>query len=172
MCGRSVFFFFSSRRRHTRCREVSWARRCVQETAINIPQGVENGATLRFQGLGHFDGDLLVKIKVKESLDFRREGSDIHTYKEISISQAVLGLEMDVGTNCGLKKVKISSSDVAAGSRRIKGCGILRNGTSKRGDHIVHLSVKIPKKLTNQQRAIFKIYAALEDPINPEEVEI
>ncbi len=23
------FFFFSSRRRHTRCREVSWARRCV-----------------------------------------------------------------------------------------------------------------------------------------------
>eukprot|EP00831_Metopus_contortus_P077345 TRINITY_DN7235_c0_g1_i3.p1 TRINITY_DN7235_c0_g1~~TRINITY_DN7235_c0_g1_i3.p1 ORF type:complete len:125 (-),score=35.73 TRINITY_DN7235_c0_g1_i3:39-368(-) len=26
-------FFFSSRRRHTRCREVSWARRCVQETA-------------------------------------------------------------------------------------------------------------------------------------------
>eukprot|EP00831_Metopus_contortus_P059622 TRINITY_DN5159_c0_g1_i1.p1 TRINITY_DN5159_c0_g1~~TRINITY_DN5159_c0_g1_i1.p1 ORF type:complete len:178 (-),score=62.84 TRINITY_DN5159_c0_g1_i1:146-679(-) len=27
-----IFFFFSSRRRHTRCREVSWARRCVQET--------------------------------------------------------------------------------------------------------------------------------------------
>eukprot|EP00831_Metopus_contortus_P073370 TRINITY_DN66921_c0_g1_i2.p1 TRINITY_DN66921_c0_g1~~TRINITY_DN66921_c0_g1_i2.p1 ORF type:complete len:451 (+),score=84.09 TRINITY_DN66921_c0_g1_i2:51-1403(+) len=30
-----LFFFFSSRRRHTRCREVSWARRCVQETGIN-----------------------------------------------------------------------------------------------------------------------------------------
>eukprot|EP00831_Metopus_contortus_P034115 TRINITY_DN27251_c0_g1_i2.p1 TRINITY_DN27251_c0_g1~~TRINITY_DN27251_c0_g1_i2.p1 ORF type:complete len:153 (-),score=42.72 TRINITY_DN27251_c0_g1_i2:10-438(-) len=29
-----VCFFFSSRRRHTRCREVSWARRCVQETVI------------------------------------------------------------------------------------------------------------------------------------------
>eukprot|EP00831_Metopus_contortus_P038061 TRINITY_DN29971_c0_g1_i4.p1 TRINITY_DN29971_c0_g1~~TRINITY_DN29971_c0_g1_i4.p1 ORF type:complete len:226 (-),score=46.99 TRINITY_DN29971_c0_g1_i4:3-611(-) len=29
---RGFFFFFSSRRRHTRCREVSWARRCVQET--------------------------------------------------------------------------------------------------------------------------------------------
>eukprot|EP00831_Metopus_contortus_P062528 TRINITY_DN54674_c0_g1_i2.p1 TRINITY_DN54674_c0_g1~~TRINITY_DN54674_c0_g1_i2.p1 ORF type:complete len:136 (+),score=21.83 TRINITY_DN54674_c0_g1_i2:30-437(+) len=28
-------FFFSSRRRHTRCREVSWARRCVQETGRN-----------------------------------------------------------------------------------------------------------------------------------------
>eukprot|EP00831_Metopus_contortus_P055843 TRINITY_DN47400_c0_g1_i1.p1 TRINITY_DN47400_c0_g1~~TRINITY_DN47400_c0_g1_i1.p1 ORF type:complete len:143 (+),score=41.98 TRINITY_DN47400_c0_g1_i1:82-510(+) len=29
---RCICFFFSSRRRHTRCREVSWARRCVQET--------------------------------------------------------------------------------------------------------------------------------------------
>eukprot|EP00831_Metopus_contortus_P030640 TRINITY_DN2508_c0_g1_i16.p3 TRINITY_DN2508_c0_g1~~TRINITY_DN2508_c0_g1_i16.p3 ORF type:complete len:132 (+),score=14.32 TRINITY_DN2508_c0_g1_i16:103-498(+) len=31
---RNFFFFFSSRRRHTRCREVSWARRCVQETGL------------------------------------------------------------------------------------------------------------------------------------------
>eukprot|EP00831_Metopus_contortus_P060850 TRINITY_DN52743_c0_g1_i1.p2 TRINITY_DN52743_c0_g1~~TRINITY_DN52743_c0_g1_i1.p2 ORF type:complete len:109 (-),score=50.02 TRINITY_DN52743_c0_g1_i1:14-340(-) len=31
-----MFFFFSSRRRHTRCREVSWARRCVQETGEYI----------------------------------------------------------------------------------------------------------------------------------------
>eukprot|EP01016_Furgasonia_blochmanni_P006194 TRINITY_DN12475_c0_g1_i3.p1 TRINITY_DN12475_c0_g1~~TRINITY_DN12475_c0_g1_i3.p1 ORF type:complete len:129 (-),score=21.27 TRINITY_DN12475_c0_g1_i3:275-661(-) len=29
----SLFFFFSSRRRHTRSCLVSWARRCVQETA-------------------------------------------------------------------------------------------------------------------------------------------
>eukprot|EP00831_Metopus_contortus_P006641 TRINITY_DN12550_c0_g2_i1.p1 TRINITY_DN12550_c0_g2~~TRINITY_DN12550_c0_g2_i1.p1 ORF type:complete len:149 (-),score=50.62 TRINITY_DN12550_c0_g2_i1:288-734(-) len=31
-----MFFFFSSRRRHTRCREVSWARRCVQETELPV----------------------------------------------------------------------------------------------------------------------------------------
>eukprot|EP00831_Metopus_contortus_P015982 TRINITY_DN16654_c0_g1_i1.p4 TRINITY_DN16654_c0_g1~~TRINITY_DN16654_c0_g1_i1.p4 ORF type:complete len:105 (+),score=27.53 TRINITY_DN16654_c0_g1_i1:28-342(+) len=33
---RLCFFFFSSRRRHTRCREVSWARRCVQETVCEV----------------------------------------------------------------------------------------------------------------------------------------
>eukprot|EP00831_Metopus_contortus_P038734 TRINITY_DN3039_c0_g1_i2.p1 TRINITY_DN3039_c0_g1~~TRINITY_DN3039_c0_g1_i2.p1 ORF type:complete len:415 (-),score=71.07 TRINITY_DN3039_c0_g1_i2:164-1408(-) len=32
-------FFFSSRRRHTRCREVSWARRCVQETDVRDALG-------------------------------------------------------------------------------------------------------------------------------------
>eukprot|EP00831_Metopus_contortus_P030644 TRINITY_DN2508_c0_g1_i9.p4 TRINITY_DN2508_c0_g1~~TRINITY_DN2508_c0_g1_i9.p4 ORF type:complete len:160 (+),score=21.06 TRINITY_DN2508_c0_g1_i9:103-582(+) len=36
---RNFFFFFSSRRRHTRCREVSWARRCVQETGIRAYGG-------------------------------------------------------------------------------------------------------------------------------------
>eukprot|EP01015_Nassula_variabilis_P025277 TRINITY_DN4914_c0_g1_i2.p1 TRINITY_DN4914_c0_g1~~TRINITY_DN4914_c0_g1_i2.p1 ORF type:complete len:196 (-),score=57.86 TRINITY_DN4914_c0_g1_i2:113-700(-) len=30
------FFFFSSRRRHTRCSGVSWARRCVQETDVDL----------------------------------------------------------------------------------------------------------------------------------------
>eukprot|EP01016_Furgasonia_blochmanni_P003741 TRINITY_DN11467_c0_g1_i7.p1 TRINITY_DN11467_c0_g1~~TRINITY_DN11467_c0_g1_i7.p1 ORF type:complete len:173 (-),score=35.62 TRINITY_DN11467_c0_g1_i7:104-622(-) len=30
-------FFFSSRRRHTRQESVSWARRCVQETADGLP---------------------------------------------------------------------------------------------------------------------------------------
>eukprot|EP00831_Metopus_contortus_P053014 TRINITY_DN44544_c0_g1_i2.p1 TRINITY_DN44544_c0_g1~~TRINITY_DN44544_c0_g1_i2.p1 ORF type:complete len:152 (+),score=36.73 TRINITY_DN44544_c0_g1_i2:24-479(+) len=43
------FFFFSSRRRHTRCREVSWARRCVQETGvflISIINGVGIGLWL------------------------------------------------------------------------------------------------------------------------------
>eukprot|EP00828_Plagiopyla_frontata_P022890 TRINITY_DN2945_c0_g3_i1.p1 TRINITY_DN2945_c0_g3~~TRINITY_DN2945_c0_g3_i1.p1 ORF type:complete len:368 (-),score=77.09 TRINITY_DN2945_c0_g3_i1:41-1144(-) len=31
-----IFFFFSSRRRHTRFLPVSWARRCVQETAQSV----------------------------------------------------------------------------------------------------------------------------------------
>eukprot|EP00828_Plagiopyla_frontata_P030222 TRINITY_DN3928_c0_g1_i1.p1 TRINITY_DN3928_c0_g1~~TRINITY_DN3928_c0_g1_i1.p1 ORF type:complete len:870 (-),score=148.87 TRINITY_DN3928_c0_g1_i1:12-2621(-) len=33
-----VFFFFSSRRRHTRFLPVSWARRCVQETVQQVKQ--------------------------------------------------------------------------------------------------------------------------------------
>eukprot|EP01016_Furgasonia_blochmanni_P036280 TRINITY_DN4127_c0_g1_i4.p2 TRINITY_DN4127_c0_g1~~TRINITY_DN4127_c0_g1_i4.p2 ORF type:complete len:112 (+),score=18.46 TRINITY_DN4127_c0_g1_i4:3-338(+) len=33
-CSSGIIFFFSSRRRHTRQESVSWARRCVQETAF------------------------------------------------------------------------------------------------------------------------------------------
>eukprot|EP00831_Metopus_contortus_P074067 TRINITY_DN67617_c0_g1_i1.p1 TRINITY_DN67617_c0_g1~~TRINITY_DN67617_c0_g1_i1.p1 ORF type:complete len:357 (-),score=85.19 TRINITY_DN67617_c0_g1_i1:105-1175(-) len=49
------FFFFSSRRRHTRCREVSWARRCVQETdaeymggSIGLSSELGHGTTFWF----------------------------------------------------------------------------------------------------------------------------
>eukprot|EP01016_Furgasonia_blochmanni_P000337 TRINITY_DN1004_c0_g2_i10.p2 TRINITY_DN1004_c0_g2~~TRINITY_DN1004_c0_g2_i10.p2 ORF type:complete len:136 (-),score=53.87 TRINITY_DN1004_c0_g2_i10:62-469(-) len=41
-----VFFFFSSRRRHTRSCLVSWARRCVQETAYRVTQLYETGAAI------------------------------------------------------------------------------------------------------------------------------
>eukprot|EP00831_Metopus_contortus_P043124 TRINITY_DN3463_c0_g1_i1.p1 TRINITY_DN3463_c0_g1~~TRINITY_DN3463_c0_g1_i1.p1 ORF type:complete len:242 (-),score=84.12 TRINITY_DN3463_c0_g1_i1:18-743(-) len=47
-----VFFFFSSRRRHTRCREVSWARRCVQETGINAEYMGELNPILKMKDQG------------------------------------------------------------------------------------------------------------------------
>eukprot|EP00831_Metopus_contortus_P026577 TRINITY_DN22582_c0_g1_i3.p2 TRINITY_DN22582_c0_g1~~TRINITY_DN22582_c0_g1_i3.p2 ORF type:complete len:112 (+),score=46.95 TRINITY_DN22582_c0_g1_i3:89-424(+) len=65
-----VFFFFSSRRRHTRCREVSWARRCVQETGIkhtggleifNAPgQGIGQNKAPFGIGVDHFTGHAVV----------------------------------------------------------------------------------------------------------------
>eukprot|EP00831_Metopus_contortus_P018533 TRINITY_DN17908_c0_g1_i1.p1 TRINITY_DN17908_c0_g1~~TRINITY_DN17908_c0_g1_i1.p1 ORF type:complete len:273 (-),score=82.99 TRINITY_DN17908_c0_g1_i1:4-822(-) len=55
-----LVFFFSSRRRHTRCREVSWARRCVQETELKLstPQGdkiflIEKGNQRSIYSIGH-----------------------------------------------------------------------------------------------------------------------
>eukprot|EP00831_Metopus_contortus_P013333 TRINITY_DN15407_c0_g1_i4.p3 TRINITY_DN15407_c0_g1~~TRINITY_DN15407_c0_g1_i4.p3 ORF type:complete len:108 (-),score=42.62 TRINITY_DN15407_c0_g1_i4:72-395(-) len=44
-----VFFFFSSRRRHTRCREVSWARRCVQETGIMVAGALVGKHIMKFR---------------------------------------------------------------------------------------------------------------------------
>eukprot|EP01016_Furgasonia_blochmanni_P018412 TRINITY_DN2090_c0_g1_i3.p2 TRINITY_DN2090_c0_g1~~TRINITY_DN2090_c0_g1_i3.p2 ORF type:complete len:223 (+),score=30.69 TRINITY_DN2090_c0_g1_i3:38-706(+) len=36
LCVLDKYFFFSSRRRHTRQESVSWARRCVQETDLRV----------------------------------------------------------------------------------------------------------------------------------------
>eukprot|EP00831_Metopus_contortus_P076296 TRINITY_DN70370_c0_g1_i1.p1 TRINITY_DN70370_c0_g1~~TRINITY_DN70370_c0_g1_i1.p1 ORF type:complete len:168 (-),score=31.75 TRINITY_DN70370_c0_g1_i1:12-515(-) len=60
MFGISIFcfFFFSSRRRHTRCREVSWARRCVQETATQSTW--DEKMTNIYKNVGIIYGTLLV----------------------------------------------------------------------------------------------------------------
>eukprot|EP00831_Metopus_contortus_P041565 TRINITY_DN32635_c0_g1_i1.p4 TRINITY_DN32635_c0_g1~~TRINITY_DN32635_c0_g1_i1.p4 ORF type:complete len:102 (-),score=48.76 TRINITY_DN32635_c0_g1_i1:132-437(-) len=65
------FFFFSSRRRHTRCREVSWARRCVQETGINAEyMGLENIEKLNnfISGQREIIEDMRDKIEIEETL--------------------------------------------------------------------------------------------------------
>eukprot|EP00831_Metopus_contortus_P047142 TRINITY_DN37970_c0_g1_i1.p1 TRINITY_DN37970_c0_g1~~TRINITY_DN37970_c0_g1_i1.p1 ORF type:complete len:108 (-),score=18.29 TRINITY_DN37970_c0_g1_i1:158-481(-) len=62
MCANdSICFFFSSRRRHTRCREVSWARRCVQETVLSqwsrhdqAKHDQGNGQSQQAPGSGHW----------------------------------------------------------------------------------------------------------------------
>eukprot|EP00831_Metopus_contortus_P074955 TRINITY_DN68545_c0_g1_i1.p1 TRINITY_DN68545_c0_g1~~TRINITY_DN68545_c0_g1_i1.p1 ORF type:complete len:169 (-),score=50.92 TRINITY_DN68545_c0_g1_i1:89-595(-) len=68
-------FFFSSRRRHTRCREVSWARRCVQETVTehrvldyNCIDTIDyNDKAVMFKNLLNLKGDQKLKDLIKEN---------------------------------------------------------------------------------------------------------
>ena len=50
---------------------------------------------------GNSFGDLIVKVTVKEDPYFRRDGYDILTDAHISISQAVLGDNIQVRTLAG-----------------------------------------------------------------------
>eukprot|EP00828_Plagiopyla_frontata_P008389 TRINITY_DN1417_c0_g1_i6.p1 TRINITY_DN1417_c0_g1~~TRINITY_DN1417_c0_g1_i6.p1 ORF type:complete len:210 (+),score=22.80 TRINITY_DN1417_c0_g1_i6:13-642(+) len=59
-----IFFFFSSRRRHTRFLPVSWARRCVQETAVvpfNYPLFKQCGESWSHDVMGS-DGDTICQV--------------------------------------------------------------------------------------------------------------
>eukprot|EP00831_Metopus_contortus_P022365 TRINITY_DN2021_c0_g3_i1.p1 TRINITY_DN2021_c0_g3~~TRINITY_DN2021_c0_g3_i1.p1 ORF type:complete len:339 (-),score=75.99 TRINITY_DN2021_c0_g3_i1:26-1042(-) len=69
------FFFFSSRRRHTRCREVSWARRCVQETGINAEyMGREKDAM-------NLSMNLATQKRKQEALHNPRFGQNSYPYE-------------------------------------------------------------------------------------------
>eukprot|EP00831_Metopus_contortus_P055855 TRINITY_DN47422_c0_g1_i1.p1 TRINITY_DN47422_c0_g1~~TRINITY_DN47422_c0_g1_i1.p1 ORF type:complete len:123 (+),score=27.88 TRINITY_DN47422_c0_g1_i1:28-369(+) len=70
-------FFFSSRRRHTRCREVSWARRCVQETAIS--QIVSTNASKQFEEILNLRKSNSRLSKLNESLN--TEIQSLKTYQ-------------------------------------------------------------------------------------------
>eukprot|EP00831_Metopus_contortus_P008711 TRINITY_DN13340_c0_g1_i3.p1 TRINITY_DN13340_c0_g1~~TRINITY_DN13340_c0_g1_i3.p1 ORF type:complete len:256 (-),score=80.38 TRINITY_DN13340_c0_g1_i3:59-826(-) len=85
MGGWFVFvFFFSSRRRHTRCREVSWARRCVQETG--------------YQRRVHGDVCLSGFTSLEMRLCTLLSSSQLHV--KILINKGVLQCLADILVNC------------------------------------------------------------------------
>eukprot|EP00831_Metopus_contortus_P016381 TRINITY_DN16866_c0_g1_i1.p2 TRINITY_DN16866_c0_g1~~TRINITY_DN16866_c0_g1_i1.p2 ORF type:complete len:101 (+),score=54.24 TRINITY_DN16866_c0_g1_i1:41-343(+) len=74
MCVWRYFFFFSSRRRHTRCREVSWARRCVQETDITykvVPKKNATAMLKRFITDNHpTDAGIVYRLSRKKAVSY------------------------------------------------------------------------------------------------------
>ncbi|NOZ76118.1 MAG: molecular chaperone DnaJ [Euryarchaeota archaeon] len=140
----------------------------TRKLKVNIPPGVDTGSRLRVPGEGEAGerggppGDLYVVIHVKPHPLFERRGHDIVTEIPITVSQAVLGDEVEVPTLNGKAKLKIPPGTQPGTVFRMKGKGIpgLRGGG--RGDEHVVVRVEIPEKLTKEQRRIYEQLARTE----------
>ncbi len=136
--------------------------RSDRKLRVTIPAGVETGTHLKLSREGQTGlnggpaGDLYVVIKVKDHPIFERQGEDLHCAVPINIAQAALGTEVNLLTFDGLETVKIPEG-VQTGSRiRMKNLGVPRLQGSGRGDMFVHIDVKVPSKLTREQRKLFE----------------
>src|SRR5690625_5558526 len=84
-----------------------------EKIKVNIPSGVANGnyITLRRQGnagiRGGEPGDLIVLIEEKEHEHLDRKGNDIYYDMMLRITDAILGIEVEVPTLKRQAKVKI-----------------------------------------------------------------
>ena len=80
-----------------------------QTVVINVPAGIEHGATIRYQGLGDDSvsgiprGDLNVTIVVIPDRNFERRGDDLYTNVEISPIEAMVGCRKTIKTITGNK---------------------------------------------------------------------
>jgi molecular chaperone DnaJ len=112
---------------------------------LKIPRGIDNGATLRFRGKGHVNGDLIVKIGVRKHPMFRREGNDSHAEKEISVVDAILGTDIQIETIYGeSKKVKISPGTQNGDKIKVLKEGFFKLNTNEKGSHVITIKIKIP----------------------------
>lgn len=79
----------------------------TQTVVINVPPGIEHGATIRYQGLGDDSipnvarGDLNVTILVLQDPKFERRGADLYTTVEISPIEAMVGCRKSIQTITG-----------------------------------------------------------------------
>ena len=133
---------------------------------VKIPAGVDTGSKMRLShegdaGInGGIAGDLYIVIHVKPSLYYKREGINVFTQLEISPAQAALGDSVIIKTLDGEKKITIPAGIQHGEVVKIKGAGVPSiTKPSMRGDHIVVITIKIPAKLSNEEKVLYqKLY--------------
>lgn len=141
---------------------------------VRIPKGIDNGNSVKIKKMGHGNRDLIVEVSVKPHKHFRRDGYDIHTDKLITISQAVLGGITEIMSINGKRKITIPPGVGAGGFERLREQGVPHVYPDEhiKGDHIIHFKVKIPTYLNHEQKEAMKAFAAVEDPVIPDEPDI
>ncbi len=134
---------------------------------IKIPAGIPDGVTIRFNEKGDAGpnsgphGDLLITIEVKPHKVLERRGNDIYMDQEIDVVAAVLGGEVKVPTVHGDVLMKIPAGTQSEKVLRLKDKGGPKFRGNGNGDQYVKIVVKIPEKLSKQERDLWDKLAAV-----------
>ncbi len=134
----------------------------TRKIEVSVPAGIEDGQYLRLQGQGEAGanngrpGDLYVVITVREHPVFERHGRDLFCKTVIDLPTAVTGGEVSVPTLTGDARLKIPAGTQSHTVFRMKGQGIPSLNSSRRGDQLVKVVVKIPDKTTAEQKEILR----------------
>ncbi|ODN84491.1 chaperone DnaJ, variant 2 [Cryptococcus amylolentus CBS 6039] len=136
---------------------------------VEIPAGVEDGMMIRIPGAGDMPlgasgppGDLLVRVLVRPSTKFRRQGTNVHHDAKVPLHTALLGGVIRIPTLEGEVDVKVKGGTQNGEEAVLKGRGVqsvYSRGKSERGDLIVQWKIQIPRTLTPFQRKILQAYA-------------
>jgi len=126
-----------------------------------IPAGAATGTKVRMANAIHMDGgqkaDLYLVIAVTPDPRFERKGDDLYTDVPIDLYTAVLGGEATVPTPAGDVKLTIPPGTQPEQVFRLSGRGMphLKN-PSVHGDLFARARVRIPRKLSEQQKKLFQ----------------
>jgi molecular chaperone DnaJ len=129
---------------------------------VKIPAGIDHGQSIKVSGHGEAGphggsaGDLYVRVHIKTSKIFKRDGYDVYTETEISFSKASLGAEIEIETIDGPLKVNVPEGTESGQLIRLRGKGIAEIGGRGRGDHYLRVKIKVPKKLSKNARKLLE----------------
>lgn len=133
-----------------------------REVTVETPAGIDNGMNLRLQDQGAEGdpgaprGNLLVTVIVDQDDYFQRDGADVHTSNPISVTQAILGGTIDVRTLTGTVEMNIPKGSQPDTKLVMRGKGIQHVNSARKGNHIVHLDLKIPQKISAKQEELLR----------------
>ena len=149
------------------CRGQGRLRRTVEHT-VDIPAGVDSGTRLVDPNQGDAGlrggprGDLYVIIYIQPHAQFTRRGMDVIFEAPVTFAQAALGDTFEVPILGGMEKLTIPEGTQPGATFRLRGKGFpdVNSRSPERGDQIVSIKMKVPTRLTEEQRRLVKELAA------------
>jgi len=134
-----------------------------EKLKVNIKPGTSHGQNLRIPGRGNpginggRNGDLIIKITVLAHKTFERRGDDLYCTVPVDLYTVLLGGTAAIKTLKGNVNITIAPESRNGQVLKLRGLGMPRLGESKKyGDLYATISVDLPKKLTNDEKELFR----------------
>ncbi|MDD6213351.1 MAG: J domain-containing protein [Clostridiales bacterium] len=126
---------------------------------VHIPAGIASGQVIRMKGKGNpgsgggENGDLMLKVTVKDKPGFHREGQDVYTTVRVPFATAVLGGEVTIGTIYGDVRCNVKAGTQSGSKIRLRGKGIASmDHPQTRGDQFVTVQIEVPRNLGEEEK--------------------
>lgn len=144
------------------CTECSGGGHVLEERRleVDIPAGIHDGQQIRISGEGHAGvpggraGDVYVQVHVKPDDRFVREGNDVFSTVDLTMTQASLGASVTVTTLDGDEELEFAAGTQPGEIVVLRGRGMPVLQGFGRGDHRLLVNVLVPRRLTDEQRRL------------------
>ncbi len=127
---------------------------------VDIPAGIADGQRIRVRGHGHAGelggpaGDVFVEVRVRSQAGIERDGDDLHTVVDLTMTQAALGSSLSVAGPAGEIEVEIPAGTQPGDVQVLRGQGMPSLEGRRRGHFHVHARVHVPRRLDDTQRGL------------------
>lgn len=128
---------------------------------VTIPAGIRNGEKIRLLGQGKNglnggkNGDLLIRVNIKDNDRFQLKGNDLYTNLYLSPWEAALGTKTSIYSIDDESNIYIPSGVETGEIIKIPKKGY-KDGKGSRGDLFVNVNIMVPKELSNEEKELFK----------------
>lgn len=133
----------------------------MKNFTIKIPAGIRNGEKIRLIGQGKKgenggrNGDLLIRINIKDDTKFALRGIDLYTDLLIAPWEAVLGTKVSLDTIGETVYLHIPKGVESGEKIKIQDKGY-KDGKGGRGELIAEVKIMVPKTLTTEEMKFFE----------------